>query len=42
MGKERKFSVKSLYSFLVSRGAEPFPHGIVWHFWALGRVSFFT
>ena len=35
------FSIKS-YSSLASRGADPFPHGIVWNSWAPVRVSFFA
>ncbi|RVW92369.1 hypothetical protein CK203_032468 [Vitis vinifera] len=31
--KNDVFSVKSFYSSLANRGAEPFPHGIVWNSW---------
>ena len=36
------FSVKSFYSSLACRGADPFPHGIVSNSWAPVRVNFFT
>ena len=40
--KNDVFSVKSFYSSLANRGAEPFPHGIVWNSWTSIRVSFFA
>ena len=40
--KSGNFSVKSFYSSLASREANPFPHGMVWNSWAFIRVSFFA
>ena len=39
--KKGNFSVKSFYSYLASRRAEPFPHDIVWNFWVPVGVGFF-
>ena len=40
--KSGVFSIRSFYSPLANRRADPFPHGIIWNSWALVRVSFFA
>ena len=40
--KNNVFLVKSFYSSLDNKGADTFPHGIVWNMWAPVRVSFFV
>ena len=40
--KSGVFLVKSFYSSLASKRANPFPHCIVWNSWAPVRVSFFA
>ena len=36
------FSVKSFYSSLASKGADPFPHDTAWNSWAPVGVHFFA